>query len=79
MSNKSGSSYEFFSKIDVSEVFSSHLKTMKNYRHNSYSYADILIFFVFPFILSSVAVFANFKLNTDLIGILINVFAIFCF
>lgn len=77
MSNRLKPRSEFFSKINLSEIFLSHLDTLKNYRQSTYSRADIIIFFIFPLLLSSVIVFANFRLSKELIGVLINVFAIF--
>lgn len=77
MSNRSKRGFTFFSKIDIQEIFTSHCKTLKNYKQNSYSTADILIFFVFPSVLSFVVVFADFRLNKEVVGILINVSAIF--
>lgn len=76
MSRKTRSGSEFFSKINVLEIFTSHLRTLKNYKQSSYSRADITVFFVFPLIFSSAVVFSGFKLDKDLVGVLINVFAI---
>lgn len=76
MSNRSKAGFGFFSKINVNEIFISHLKTLKNYRQTSYSVADIFIFFVFPIFTSAVVVFLNFRLTKDFAGILINFFAI---
>jgi hypothetical protein len=76
MSSKSKSGSDFFSKVNISEVFLTHLKTLKKYRGSSYSKADIFLFFVLPGIITATIIYANVRLTENLAGILINVFAI---
>ncbi|WP_088242294.1 hypothetical protein [Calothrix rhizosoleniae] len=76
-SNSSGQKSSFFSKINVIEIVANHLSTLKEYRTNKKSISDLVLFFVFPFLVSLLLVHFRVVLNKELVGVLINVFAIF--
>ncbi|MFN6539343.1 MAG: hypothetical protein RM021_023735 [Nostoc sp. EkiNYC01] len=76
-SSSSGTSPQIFSKINVLEIVTNHLSTLKEYGASKNSLSDLFLFFLVPFIISLGVVFLRIVLNKDLIGILINVFAIF--
>ena len=67
----------FIDKINVSKIIKNHVSTLRNVDSVSLSRYDCVLFFGVPFLLSILATIFNIKLNKDLIGVLINVFAIF--
>jgi hypothetical protein len=74
MSKKSG----MLAKINILKIIQDHLDTLKDYDDTNYSWKDILLFFFFPlFVSAPIIFFTQLRLNDNLIGILVNVFAIF--
>ncbi len=65
-----------FDKINISRIVKDHLATIKNYKTGKISLNDIVLFFLFPIIISFIIVF-NFILCKDIINILITSFSIF--
>ena len=65
------------SKINIIEIVKGHIKTLKNYDTGKISYADVFVFFIFPFCLGVFGAFNDFNLNKDLISLLVNFGAIF--
>ncbi|MEH2465993.1 hypothetical protein [Nostoc sp.] len=76
-SSFSGKSPQIFSKINVLEIVTNHLNTLRDYGASKHSKFDIFLFFILPFIIGVCVVFSGIVLNKDLISTLINVFAIF--
>jgi hypothetical protein len=66
-----------FGIIDPSRIVSDHLKTLRSARNNAFYIPYFILFFVFPFIFSSLAIFFGFCLDKDAVNLLITVFSIF--
>ncbi|MDZ8056571.1 MAG: hypothetical protein RMX63_34670 [Aulosira sp. ZfuCHP01] len=75
--SSSGKNPQIFSKIDILEIVTNHLSTLRRYGSSKNSISDLLLFCFLPLFVGICLVLFKVVLNKDLIGILINVFAIF--
>jgi len=64
-------------KIDISEIVSEHLKTLRDENTGRGSTKELLIFFIFPFVISSALLLFKLVLGKDMINILIASLSIF--
>lgn len=69
--------FRIFTKINVLRIISDHIATLKDYNNPRHSRSDIILFFITPFFAGLVLVLFQVLLTKDLVGTLINVFAIF--
>jgi len=64
-------------KIDISYIVQDHISTLKNYQTNKISQNDIVLFYVAPLLFSIILVYLQFKLNKELLTILVTSLSIF--
>lgn len=65
------------SKLNVCEIISGHIATLRDSSTNKLSIADVFTFFVIPILFSILSIICFFDLTNDLISLLVNFGAIF--
>lgn len=66
-----------FSKINILGIIIGHFKTLTYYEDTKISAGDILLFYIFPLILSGVIIFWEILINTEVATALMSALAIF--
>lgn len=64
-------------RIDLSQILSDHIETLKYADDNKYSIPDLILFYFVPIVLAVTGYCKNIELTNAQINILITVFAIF--
>lgn len=64
------------SKLNVLEIISGHLKTLKN-SDGKISSADFFVFFLMPLLFSGFSIYRSFRLSENIISLLVNFGSIF--
>jgi hypothetical protein len=64
-------------KINIWDIVRSHLATMRDFSTNSYSKADVLIFYGLPLLLSLGAIYFGWKFDAGVLNSLLTAFSIF--
>lgn len=66
-----------FNKISVIGIIKDHISTLRNNKTSKIHYPDIILFFLFPAILSGIMTYFGVPLNDGLVNALITSFSIF--